>query len=127
MVAATALQSLILGASMTFWPAPTLAIFGWEYDGPGFFFPSQLGIFLFLLGTAYLIGVWRRPFAWFLVWTKVVAVAFLLTEYFTFTMPPSILLAAMGDGAAGAGVALALFAERRNPRPQQPESELPQP
>ena len=116
MVAAAALQSLILGACMTFRPAPTLAFFGWEYDGPGFFFPSQSGIFLFLLGSAYMAGVWHRPFAWFLVWTKVVAVAFLLTEYFAFAMPLSILWAAMGDGAAGAGVALALLAERQNRR-----------
>ena len=112
-----ALHSLILGSAMLFWPLTTMKFFGWEYEGP-VFYPAQTGVFLVLLAGAYLAGLWYRPFAWFLVITKAVAVVFLLTEFYIVENDPprTLLVAAFFDGLMGITVGGALFQSRKNKR-----------
>ena len=112
-----ALHSLFLGSAMLFWPLTTMKFFGWEYKGP-LFYPAQTGIFLTILAGAYLAGLWYRPFAWFLVITKAIAVVFLLTEYYIVEVDPprTILIAAFLDGLMGIAVGGALFHSGKNNR-----------
>ena len=118
-VALVALHSLVLGAAMLLSPAWTLARSGWVYDGP-MFFPAQSGIFLLIFAGAYVVGIWRRPFAWFLVATKAVAVVFLLVAQGLGQAPATAFLAAILDGLMGLAVAAALAAERRAPQAETP-------
>ncbi|HUT24826.1 MAG TPA: hypothetical protein VM492_10825 [Sumerlaeia bacterium] len=106
-IAAVALHSLMLGAAMLFWPAWTLDVVGWEHDA-SLFFPAQSGVFLLILGGAYMAGVWHRPFAWLLIASKATAVVFLVAEYVLAQRLPLLLLAALFDGLMGAAVALAI-------------------
>ena len=103
-VGIVAAHSMILGAAMLYWPRQTMNLFGWGYDGPTFF-PSQSGVFLLLLGMAYAIGAKRREFARFLVASKAVAVAFLVSQYIQGNAPDVAILAAIADGLMGAAVA----------------------
>jgi hypothetical protein len=103
-IAAVALHSLVLGTAMLARPAQTLQLAGWQYEGPSFF-PAQSGLFLLILGGAYLAAIWHHSFAWFLVASKAAAVAFLLAEYATGNGPPSLLPAALLDGLMGLAVA----------------------
>ena len=109
-VALVAAHSIILGLAMLFYPRETMRICGWDYDGPTFF-PSQSGVFLLLLGMAYAIGARQRQFARFLVASKAVAVAFLLSHIISGTAPPAALLAAIADGLMGITVAAVLVWE----------------
>ena len=114
-MAAVALHSLALGTAMTFWPVRTLTWCGWEYQGDDFF-PAQSGVFLLLLGGAYAAGVWHRPFAWFLVASKAVAVVFLVAEGLRSGAPGPALLAGVLDGAMGLAALTALIVEARGRR-----------
>lgn len=118
LVGAVALHSIALGGAMYLQPAWTLSVTGWGYDGSQFF-PAQSGVFLLLLGGACIVGIWQRPFAWFLVATKSAAVVFLLGEYFIRTAPGLALVAAVLDGLMGAAVAAALIWEART-KPARP-------
>ena len=113
-IGAVALHSLALGLLMLLQPASTLRFFGWDYDGP-MFFPSQSGVFLFLLGMMYLAGVWYRPCAWLLVASKATAVLFLVVQYKTGMGPAILLLAALLDGLMGLTVAIMLTWTRHLP------------
>ena len=118
-----AMHSIILGSAMLFWPLTTMQFFGWEYQGP-LFYPAQTGIFLIILAVAYLEGLWYRPFGWFLVITKAVAVVFLLAEYYIVEVNPprTILIAAFFDGLMGLAVGGALYKSRKNQRQIRSES-----
>jgi hypothetical protein len=64
---------------------------------------------LFLLSASYLFALRHRSVVWFLVFSKVCAVIFLLTHYFYFAAPQPALLAGLVDGLwalAAAAVAL---------------------
>lgn len=113
MVAAVAAHSLVLGIAMLLQPLATLTLTGWDYRGPAFF-PAQSGIFLLVLGGAYVVGVWRVSFAWLLVASKAAAVVFLVTAYSLGAVPNIALLAALLDGVMGIGVAAALLWEMRS-------------
>lgn len=102
-VGIVAAHSIVLGLAMLFRPVETMRLSGWEYEGPTFF-PSQSGVFLLLLGMAYAIGARQRAFAKFLVASKTVAVAFLVSRYLTGAAPDAALLAAAIDGVMGAAV-----------------------
>jgi len=110
LVGITALHSLILGGAMLLAPDFVLEASGWNDIQPTFFV-EQSGIFLVVLGVAYAAGIRHRRFAWFLVATKVAAVAFLLSEFFVRAVPPSIVLAAVLDGLMGLGVGAAMTRE----------------
>lgn len=111
-VALVAVHSIALGTSMLFWPTWTLTTFGWPYDGPTFF-PSQSGILLLLLGISYVGGIYHLQFVFFLVVSKVCAVAFLVTQYFVNEGQGLILESAALDAIMGSAVALALAMEYR--------------
>ncbi len=114
-ISAVALHSFALGFAMLVRPAWTLALLGWDYEGP-LFFPAQSGIFLLILGGAYLTAIWRRPFAWFLVASKAAAVAFLVSEWGLGGGPSMVLVAAFFDGLMGTGVAVAVLLASRAER-----------
>ena len=114
-ICAVALHSFVLGTIMLVNPTGALRFAGWEYEGPRFF-PAQSGIFLLILGGAYLAGAWKRPFAWFLVASKAAAVIFLVGEALLGGAPRICLLAALGDAAMGAAVAIVAAAATRGER-----------
>jgi hypothetical protein len=107
-IAAVAVHSFVLGFVLLYCPRWLLVNLGWNYEGP-WFFPHQAGIFLILLSWAYLAGIWRTEFAWFLVASKATAVVFLLAECAAGGAPPVLLLAALFDGLMGAAVAAAII------------------
>ena len=121
-VGAVAAHSLILGAAMLLFPLWTLRLSGWHYEG-NTFFPSQSGVFLFLLGGLYLAAVKHTPLGWFLVASKVTAVIFLITQSILIELPPMILLAAVLDGLMGVVVAAALVWETRERPPEAAAAE----
>jgi hypothetical protein len=108
LIAAVGLHSLVLGTALLVHPAWILGMAGWQYDGP-LFFPAQSGIFLLILGGAYLAGIRHRPFAWLLVASKAAAVTFLLVEYALGNGPVLLLPAAVFDGLMGLAVAVAVI------------------
>jgi len=110
-VAAVAAHSLTLGAAMLAAPARVLALVRWPHDG-SLFFPAQSGVFLLILGLGYLAGMKSRPFAWFLVLSKAVAVLFLVGAAVAGEAPRIVLLQAAGDGLMGLAVALILWRTR---------------
>ncbi len=111
-IGGVALHSLVLGTLMLLIPVEFLNWLGWPYRGP-VFFPSQSGIYLLILGGAYLAGVRYRPFAWFLVATKAAAVIFLLSHALVETGPrPFLLQVALLDGLMGLAVVLVLVTGR---------------
>lgn len=113
LIGAVALHSLILGAFMLFMPIDFLRWMGWPHNGPAFF-ASQSGIYLLVLGGAYLAGIRYRPFAWFLAISKAAAVLFLLGHALAETAPRILLVrAAVADGLMGLAVVVALISERR--------------
>ena len=103
-IGAVALHSIILGAAMLFQPTRMLGLVGWEYEG-SVFFPAQSGIFLLILGGAYVAAIWHQPFVWLLVASKATALVFLFAEYLAGNAPPIILLQAVLDGFMGIAVA----------------------
>ncbi len=108
-IAAVALHSIVLGVAMLVDPVWTLELCGWKYDGD-IFFPQQAGVFLVIFGGAYVVALWRRPFAWFLVASKAAAVAFLLAEYLAgAAAPATLLVAGLFDGMMGLAVAVVLM------------------
>ena len=113
-IAGVACHSLALGFAMLLWPAQTLDLLGWEYAGPAFF-SRQSGIFLLILGGAYVVAIWNRRFAWFLVASKAAATVFLIAEHQLDSAPGIVLLVAFFDGLMGLAVAAALGWEMLSP------------
>ncbi len=120
LIALIGTHSVILGAAMLFFPAATLALFGWQYDEL-MFFPSQTGIFLTLLGGSYLAAIRHRPFIWLILISKATAVIFLVTEHIILgpESPLTVLAAAIGDGLMGATLATIIILKKRQSKPQQ--------
>jgi hypothetical protein len=106
-IAVVSVHSFVLGLAMIFCPLHIFAIFRWEHEG-SVFFPAQAGVFLILLSGAYLAGTWIKPFAWFLVVSKAVAVTFLVSAWSIGLGPNLLLIAALLDGLMGAAVLLAI-------------------
>ena len=73
---------------------------GWEITG-SLFFPSQTGLFLMILGGAYLGAIWSRSFAWLIIASKVSAVLFLTGWYLTGIAPKVIIPIAALDALMG--------------------------
>ena len=111
-VGAVAVHSLLLGSVMLVCPGRVLGLTGWTCEG-SLFFPSQSGLFLLILGGGYAAGVWHRPFAWFIVGSKVAAVVFLVAEHLLGNAPALLLPVASVDGVMGAAVAVVVWRERR--------------
>ncbi|NOX56757.1 MAG: hypothetical protein GXP27_20405 [Planctomycetes bacterium] len=112
-VTLVALHSLLLGAAMLFFPTRTLHAVGWTYDGD-VFFPAQAGLFLLILGSAYIAGLWHDGFVWLLVASKVAAVLFLVFEYLLGHAPTVVFFAALLDGLMGLSVGAIMLWELRS-------------
>ena len=111
-ICAVALHSLVLGAAMLTYPCWVLRMVGWDYEGPPFF-PAQSGLFLLILGGAYVAGIWQRCFAGLLVTSKAAAVVFLVAQYAFGNGPLILILAACLDGLMGAAVAAVVTCNTR--------------
>lgn len=120
-VAAVAAHSLLLGAALLVVPSRLLALARWPHDGP-VFFPAQSGVFLVILGLGYAAGLRLRPFAWFLVVSKAIAVVFLAGAFVAGQAPRIVLLQAALDGLMGLAVAAALLGTRPRAAPPRPAS-----
>ena len=116
LIVSIALHSIIVGAAMLMAPIRTLALFGWTHVGQTFFI-EQSGVLLVILGFAYVLGLWHRSFACFLVASKGIAVMFLLAEYFSGSAPAMVLLTALIDGMMGTAVAVVLVLQSMKERP----------
>ncbi len=109
-IGGVALHSLVLGAALTVSPIRILDLCGWPHGNLAFF-PRQSGVFLLLMGMVYAVGVWKRPFGWLLVLSKVAAVILLIGGYLAGEAPRLALLMALADGLMGATVAAILTCE----------------
>lgn len=103
-MALVSLHSLLLGLALYFFTAPVLRAFGF-LAGPSLFYPRQSGVFLFILGIAYLLPAVDlrrfRAFAWFALVSKLCAVLFLYGEVLVFHASLIVLLAGIGDTLMG--------------------------
>ena len=96
-IALVALHSFILGCVLFAVPGWLLDLFSWDYDG-SMFFTRQAGAFLVSLSFGYILALKYREAAFFIVASKIVAVVFLLTEFFFRSAPVIILVAGVFDG-----------------------------
>jgi hypothetical protein len=113
-ISLVALHSFILGSAMLFFPTRTLQMFRWDYHGD-LFFPAQTGIFLILFAIAYVAVLWHRELVWYIIVTKIAAVAFLLGAFIILgdEAPRVILITALLDGTMGAAVTATMTWRKR--------------
>ncbi|MFQ6133070.1 MAG: hypothetical protein ACE5R4_13600 [Armatimonadota bacterium] len=93
-------HSLALGFAMLFWPRHTLELFRWP-PVDNLFFPSQSGIFLMILGAAYLAALWHDDLVWLILASKTAAVLFLFGHVVLAGAPVQVMLAGIGDAGFG--------------------------
>ena len=103
------LHSVILGGTIYFFTVPFHQFF-FSVNPDNFFFINQSGVFLFLAGLFYLIPVkdmkrYKLLIA-FVIFSKVTAVAFLLSNAHLTPSPPMVYLAALGDGLMATALSL---------------------
>ena len=103
-------HSLILGTALLFAPGEVLAFVQWPVVGD-LFFVSQAGIFLIILGFAYLAALWHKVFVWLIVGSKLGAVRFLLGQSFFVEARFHLILAGIGDVCLGLLVLIAVMVE----------------
>lgn len=95
------LHSLLLGFTVMAFPARFLALITWPYpERP--FFPSQAGVFLMLLSLAYFLALKYRGMVRFIIFSKVVAFAFLMFHFLFVGAPFIVFPTALLDGLMGA-------------------------
>jgi len=99
-----ALHSCLLGLAMLFFPRPMMQLLGFDQTIP-IFFPSQSGIFLFLLGGCYFIALRNRAFIKVIIVSKAAAVVFLAVHSIFLSAPPIV----WGAGAGDAGMLIAIL------------------
>lgn len=104
-VAGVGIHSCILGLFMLLTPRLVLRVFG--FPEQSLFFPSQSGIFLLILGICYLWALVRPAFVDVILFSKALAVAFLVIHVGLLGAPPILWAAAGGD--AGMLVAVAII------------------
>lgn len=114
-LALVALHSVVLGVAMLGWPLEILEAFGWEFTETRFY-PAQSGLFLIILGIVYAMAIRQRAYVPIVVFSKVFAVAFLVSEAWRGSCPPIVFLTAAIDGFMGALVAIAWWRERTSHR-----------
>lgn len=95
------IHSVILGSTIHFFTVPFYQFF-FSVDPDNFFFIKQSGVFLFLAGLFYLIPVRNlnryELLIYFVILSKITAVAFLLKNAHLAPSANMIYLAALGDG-----------------------------
>lgn len=104
------LHSVILGGTIYSFPVPFYELF---FSGApeDLFYIKQSGVFLFLAGFFYSIPaldlIRYRLIIGLVVFSKIIAVAFLIGNAQLTSSPPMIYLAAFGDGFMAAALTLA--------------------
>lgn len=105
-------HSVLLGSTIYFFTVPFYQFF-FSVEPSNFFFVKQAGVFLFLMGFFYLLPVLdmrRYKLAIFLVvFSKVVAVAFLLINAGLTPSPAMIYLAALGDSVMAVTISILII------------------
>lgn len=104
-VLAVAVHSVLLGLCLLCFPMWMLKTVGWEYSGE-VFWPSQAGLFLIILGSAYAGAVRYRPLVWLLIFSKFSAIAFLIAHVLFLDAPKLVALLGAADGTMGLIVGL---------------------
>lgn len=99
-ILAVATHSVFVGLCLLCFPMWTLKMVGWPYDGE-VFWPSQAGLFLIILGSAYAAAIRYRPLVWLLIFSKFSAIAFLLAQVLFLDAPKLVALLGVGDGTMG--------------------------
>jgi len=117
LVVLVALHSVALGVCLLLFPLTTLGLVGWEFAGPRFW-PSQAGLFLLILGVAYVAALRFRPFVWLVIGSKVSAFLFLRASVVWLDAPRLVAVLGCGDGLMGVAVAIALWRVHRAERPR---------
>ena len=105
-------HSLILGTALLFAPGKMLAFVQWPVVGD-LFFVSQAGIFLIILGFAYLAALWHKVLVWLIVGSKLGAVLFLFGQSFFVEARCHLILSGIGDACLGLLVLVAVMVESR--------------
>jgi len=106
-------HSLILGVAMLFAPIRFLTLAGWPYppvQDP--FFASQSGIFLLILGVAYLAALRHDVLVWLIVGSKLAAVLFLFGHGIFAGAPFQVMLLGAADACLGLLVVAGVAAEQ---------------
>ncbi len=93
-------HSLIAGFALLFAPGDVLAFMRWP-PVSDLFFVSQAGIFLVILGFAYLAALRHDVLVWLIVGSKLGAVMFLFGQGFLGRAPLQVMLAGAGDAGLG--------------------------
>jgi hypothetical protein len=106
-------HSLVLGVAMLFAPITFLTLARWPYP-PAHdpFFASQSGIFLIILGAAYLAALRHDVFVWLIVGSKLAAVLFLFGHGLFAGAPFQVMLLGAADACLGLLVVAGIAAEQ---------------
>jgi hypothetical protein len=112
LVLAVAGHSITAGILLVIFPLWMLKLAGWDYTGQAFW-PSQAGLFLMLLGSAYALAIRLRALIWFLIVSKACAFVFLLLSLVWLNAPKVVVAMAVGDGLMGLCVALVFWKQTR--------------
>ena len=105
-------HSLILGTALLFAPGEVLAFVQWP-PVDDLFFVSQAGIFLVILGFAYLAALWHKVLVWLIVGSKLGAVLFLFGQSFFVEARFHLIIGGIGDAGLGLLVLVAVMVESR--------------
>ena len=121
-ILAVAAHSVALGLSLLCFPMWALKLVGWDYSGE-VFWPSQAGLFLIILGSAYAAALRWRPLTWLLIGSKACAIVFLTAHVLWLGAPRLAGLLGVGDGLMGlVTAALLVSVERAERTPLPPPS-----
>ncbi|MBI5209583.1 MAG: hypothetical protein HY927_06365 [Elusimicrobia bacterium] len=118
------LHSCALGLLMLFKPGLMTRLLGFP-GGIPVFFPSQSGIFLLILGACYLRALSESSYLCVIVGSKAAAVLFLVAHAAFLGAPPTVWLAAAGDGGMLAVLVAAWRWESLRPAPPVAASDRP--
>ena len=111
------LHSVILGGVIYFYTVPFYQFF-FSVDPDNLFFIKQSGLFLFLAGLFYLTPVINmnryKIIIGLVIFSKITAVTFLLSNAHLTLSPKMIYLAALGDGFMATALSLLAFLWYKN-------------
>jgi len=111
-------HSLLLGSTIYFFTTPFYQFF-FGVDPENFFFVKQAGLFLFLMGFFYLLPAYSlerfKPVIFLIVFSKVIAVAFLILNAHLTPSTLMIYLAALADGAMATAITVLFVLRTKYP------------
>jgi len=111
------LHSILLGLFIYIF-TPTFYDLFFSAPPENIFFVRQSGVFLFCLGVYYLLPLLNFKYLYnmvlFTVFTKIVAVLFLVANASLTLSPPAIYAAALADGIMATILIIVLFSHKKN-------------